>query len=277
VIQFQSVRFQYGSKKLYENFSLQLDNPGIHGLFGTNGTGKSTMLKLINGLLFPQSGTCHVFGHLSPMRHPDMLEKIFYLPEEIDSPAITAVQLGTLKGAFYPRFDLAKLTEMLRIFGIDEKQRIHQMSYGQKKKSYIAVALSSGAPILLMDEPTNGLDIPSKLHFRQAIEQFISNDQLVLISTHQVRDLDHILQHLLILQDGHILMQDSIENIENKYQFEATAAGQVMQESLYTLSNGQTDHHLLHNTTGRRQPAHLETLITAYFEQPDSMHEKTNG
>jgi ABC-2 type transport system ATP-binding protein len=268
VIQFQNLHFDYGKANLYSNFNLSLIEPGIHGLFGTNGTGKSTMLKLINGLLFPHHGQCLVYGEPSQNRHPDLLEKIYYLPEEIDSPAITALQLGELKGQFYPRFDFAKLNELLSIFGIPDGQRMHQMSYGQKKKAYIAVALSTGAPLLLMDEPTNGLDIPSKLHFRQAIEQFRLPDQLILISTHQVRDLDHILQHLLILQDGRILLKSSIAEIQRSFRFTTTSVSETSPEALFSMQNGDLVYHLMHNTTGVDQTPHLETLITAYFEQP---------
>jgi ABC-2 type transport system ATP-binding protein len=274
VIQFKDLTFNYGRGHLYENFNLLLESPGIHGLFGTNGTGKSTMLKLINGLIFPLEGQCNVYGSACKSRHPDILEKIFYLPEEIDSPAITAVQLGMLKGAFYPRFDLAKLTELLSLFGIPEDQRLQQMSYGQKKKAYIAVAISTGAPILLMDEPTNGLDIPSKLHFRQALEQFRMDDQIILISTHQVRDLDHILEHLLILQEGKILLQKSIAAIEETFQCVSTSDNTAPQDVLFTLQNGSIYHHLIRNSTGKPQPANLEALITAYFEAPSLMKEQ---
>jgi ABC-2 type transport system ATP-binding protein len=274
VIQFNDLTFNYGRGHLYEDFNLSLESPGIHGLFGTNGTGKSTMLKLINGLIFPLQGQCTVDGMASQSRHPDILEKIFYLPEEIDSPAITAVQLGMLKGAFYPRFDLAKLTELLSLFGIPEGQRLQQMSYGQKKKAYIAVAISTGAPILLMDEPTNGLDIPSKLHFRQALEQFRTDDQIILISTHQVRDLDHILEHLLILQEGRILLQKSISAIQETFQCISTSENTPPQDVLFTLQNGSIYHHLIRNRTGEPQPAHLEALITAYFEEPSLMKEQ---
>jgi ABC-2 type transport system ATP-binding protein len=272
VIQIKDLSFQYSSSSLYDNFNLLITEPGIHGLFGTNGTGKSTLLKLVNGLLFPISGSCAIYGQLSMTRNPDLLERIYYLPEEIDSPAITAVQLGQLKGAFYPRFDVARLNELLSIFGIPEGQLISKMSYGQKKKTYIAAALSTGAPILLMDEPTNGLDIPSKSHFRQAIEQFKLDDQIILISTHQVRDLDHILQHLLILQEGKILLQKSIEQIQNELLFTSNVEELHPADIIYTKKVGDQHSYIAKNKSGKSQNAHLETLITAIFEQPNLLN-----
>ncbi len=271
MIHIRDLSFQYGKNKIYDQFNLTLDEPGIHGLFGTNGTGKSTLLKIINGLLFPTTGQCEVFGESSPQRSPDLLEKIYYLPEEIDSPAITAQAFGALKGAFYPKFDMAKLNELLMLFGIPENKSMHEMSYGQRKKAMIAIALSTNAPVLLMDEPTNGLDIPSKLRFREAVKGFFHPEHTLIISTHQVRDLDEIMNHLLILQEGQILFQDSIARIEQTFECFSANTTEDSSASLFHYRNGDVSHHIRRNTTGRPSPVHLETLISAFFEQPQAM------
>lgn len=271
MIQIRDLSFHYGTTKIYDHFSLTIEEPGIHGLFGTNGTGKSTLLKLMNGLLFPVAGTCHVFNASSPKRSPELLEKIYYLPEEIDSPAVTAKAFGALKGAFYPKFDQAKLNELLALFQIPENQLMNAMSYGQRKKAMIAIAMSTNAPLLLMDEPTNGLDIPSKLRFREAVQGFFQPQDKLIISTHQVRDLDEIMNHLLILQEGQILFQDSIAHIEETFECYSAPVSSQHEQSLFHLKNGDIAHHIRRNTTGKPSPVHLETLISAFFEQPQAM------
>jgi ABC-2 type transport system ATP-binding protein len=273
VIHIRDLSFQYGKTSIYDNFNLTIDQPGIHGLFGTNGTGKSTLLKLINGLLFPNQGSCTVMNEVSSKRSPDLLEKIYYLPEEIDSPAVTALAFGELKGAFYPQFDNKKLYELLKLFSIPEDKLMHQMSYGQRKKAMIAIAMASNAPLLLMDEPTNGLDIPSKLRFREAVNGFFHSKDILIISTHQVRDLDEIMNHLLILQEGQILFQDSIARIEQTFECYSNSSLEKDDQSLFQLKNGDVVHHIRRNLSGRPSPVHLETLISAFFEQPQAMKE----
>lgn len=212
-----------------------------------------------------------VMDESSQKRPPVLLEKIYYLPEEIDSPAVTAKAFGELKGAFYPQFDSNKLGDLLRLFDIPEDKLMHQMSYGQRKKAMIAIAMSSNAPILLMDEPTNGLDIPSKIRFREAVQGYANPQSMMIISTHQVRDLDEIMSHLLILQEGQILFQDSIRNIEQTFECYSSPSTMTDEQSLFMLKNGDIAHHIRKNKTGQPSPVHLETLISAFFEQPQAM------
>jgi len=204
MIQLQNLEFSYSKKaSLLSNLTLQLEAGRIHGLLGKNGEGKSTLLKLISGLVFPTLGQIEVMGFEPQKRQPEMLQEIFFLPEELPQLTLTVENYEKVYAPFYPNFSSTQFNEYLKEFDVDLKNSmLNKLSHGQKKKVMIAFGLAANTKLLLMDEPTNGLDIPSKGQFRRMVASAVNDDRCLIISTHQVRDLDSLIDSIIIM-DGH--------------------------------------------------------------------------
>lgn len=223
MIKFSNVSFRYARSKPFvlDNVSMDLQPGHIYGLLGKNGVGKSTMFRLISGLNPVTEGSVLTHQCVPFNRCPSMLQDIFLLPEEIDFPAMTALKYGSLYGAFYPKFSLEKMKTYLEQFNIRLDQKLNTMSQGQRKKAYIAFALACNTRILLMDEPTNGLDIPSKTIFRKMLATCQGEERLIIISTHQVRDLERLIDAVIIMEEQHLALCDTAENLLKTFHFGA--------------------------------------------------------
>jgi ABC-2 type transport system ATP-binding protein len=225
MIDLKNLTFGYRSKHtVLQNLTLKLAPGHIYGLLGRNGAGKSSLLHNICGLLFPNGSECLVAGFTPQRRDPKFLQQVYLLPEEVYVPNVSIKSYLNVYAPFYPTFNFGLFYNILKEFDIPAENKLQNMSYGQKKKVMIAFALATQAKILLMDEPTNGLDIPSKKQFRKIIAGTMVDDQIIIISTHQVRDLDSLIDHVLILEDKQIIVNESIERITEKLVFK-----QVMQ------------------------------------------------
>jgi ABC-2 type transport system ATP-binding protein len=219
MIEITNLTFGYGKKSLFQNLNLSLKAGHIYGLLGKNGAGKSTLLKNIAGLVFPTAGTCKVNGYTSKNRLPDFLQELFFVPEDIYMPAISARQFADSTGHFYPNFDNMQFSKILAEFDVPDNKPLTQLSFGQQKKVVIAFGISTNTSLLIMDEPTNGLDIPSKAQFRKIIASSLTEDRCVIISTHQVRDLDNLIDSILILHDQKIVVNTGMDQIAEKVNF----------------------------------------------------------
>ena len=196
------------------------------GCSAATAPGKTTLLNLMSGLLFPKAGSARVAGEEVRRRTPAFLRELYFVPEEFHTPALSARALVRLYGVFYPRFDHAAMERYLAELEIDPEQRMTAMSYGQKKKVLLAFAVASGCRLLLLDEPTNGLDIPAKSQFRRLLAGAATDDRVIVVSTHQVRDLEHLIDPILILDQGSIVFQHTVEEISAALAVrEAGAAG----------------------------------------------------
>jgi ABC-2 type transport system ATP-binding protein len=220
MININNLNFGYHKNNMVlNNLNLRIKPGHIYGLLGRNGAGKSSLLHNICGLLFPKSGTCDVVGENPAARSPRFLQQVYLLPEEIYLPNVSIKSYLSIYAPFYPAFDHDMFTRFLTEFEIPQNNKLQNMSYGQKKKVMISFALATQAKVLLMDEPTNGLDIPSKKQFRKIIAGVIKDDQLIIISTHQVKDLDSLIDQVIILEDQHIILNQPVENITDKLAF----------------------------------------------------------
>ncbi len=220
MIKIENLTFGYKRKGLlFDDLSMQLLPGRIYGLFGKNGAGKTTLLKHMAGLLFPKKGKCFVFDQHASDRKPGVLADIFVIPEEFDLPDVSIQNFITINSPFFPKFDKEQMTKYMSEFKINDESRLTSMSYGQKKKFIIAFGLSANTRLMLMDEPTNGLDIPSKSQFRKIIASSANEDRTILVSTHQVRDLATIIDQVTILDEGTIIFDQSIEDISKKFAF----------------------------------------------------------
>ena len=222
MIEVNNISFRYPGTKhnVFSNFSMSLEANNIYGLLGKNGTGKSTLLYLISGLLRPANGEVKVDGRLATDRQPEMLKDMFIVPEEFNLPAVTLDTYVKINKPFYPNFSQEVLESCLKDFELPQTLKLNELSMGQKKKVYMSFALAAGTKYLFMDEPTNGLDIPSKTQFRRVIANNMSDERTLIISTHQVHDVETLLDHILILSESEMLLNSSVSNICEHFSFE---------------------------------------------------------
>jgi ABC-2 type transport system ATP-binding protein len=212
----------FGYKKgrlLFDNLNLELPLGNIYGLLGKNGAGKTTLLKHITGLLMPQNGECLIEGILATERKPEILNEMFLIPEEFELPSMNGNWFTSMHAPFYPNFSYEEYNKYLTEFQLDESSKLNKMSYGQKKKFMIAFGLATRTRMLILDEPTNGLDIPSKSQFRKVIASSMDESRCILISTHQVRDLSSLIDHVIILDNGQVTFYQSTFDISSKLSF----------------------------------------------------------
>ncbi|GAA3648910.1 ATP-binding cassette domain-containing protein [Flavivirga jejuensis] len=216
--------FNYDKQKsLFNNLSLELESGQIVGLFGKNGSGKSTFLKLISGLINPRSGVVKLNGDNPFKRLPSLMEDVYLVSEDLYIPDISIKKYIDAYAFFYKKFDLEKMHKIMKDFALQETDYLHKISYGQKKKFLIAFALSTNCQFLLLDEPTNGIDITSKSIFRKVLINSITDHQMVIISTHQVRDIETIIDRILILDDGNNVFNYHVNDISEHLKFERLA------------------------------------------------------
>lgn len=212
MLEIKNLTFAYrGTLNVLEDLSLKFEEGGVYGLLGKNGSGKSTLLYLMMGLLKPKTGEVTMDGTNTFERQPNTLSKMFIVPEEYDMPNTNLKQYVAAIRPFYPNFDEQVLKDCLAEFDMKEDIHLNDLSMGQKKKVYISLALAIKTKVLLMDEPTNGLDIPAKSQFRKALMRGMSNDQIIIISTHQVRDVEQIIDHVTIINDNKVLMNEPLD------------------------------------------------------------------
>jgi ABC-2 type transport system ATP-binding protein len=216
MVDIEQLDFAYGRSRLFAGLSLSLGPGNIYGLLGLNGAGKSTLLKLMTGLLFPGAGRISALGHEPAARRPAFLADVFVLPEELNLPAITGEEYVRSLAPFYPRFDAESFDRYRTQFDLPLGLKLTGHSYGQKKKFLLAFGLASGTRLLVLDEPTNGLDIPSKSLFRRLVAQAATEERIFVISTHQVRDVEALIDPLILLHDGRVLLQASMSEIAGR-------------------------------------------------------------
>ncbi|MGN6178985.1 MAG: ABC transporter ATP-binding protein [Mucilaginibacter sp.] len=263
MIQIQELDFAYKKgRPIFTGLNLSLRPGHIYGLLGKNGAGKSTLLKSIAGLAFPKKGRCLINGLNAAKRSVAVLEDLFFLAEEIYVPSLTSAQFLKSTAAFYPKFSITDYYAYLKTLDVDPAAVMDKMSYGQQKKAMIAFGLAANTGVLIMDEPTNGLDIPSKVQFRKLIASVLNEDRCVLISTHQVRDLDSLIDTVLILDNQHIVVESPVDELSEKLVFglyEDTAGLPV----LYEEDTMRGKYAILKNTQNKFSKLDLELFFNA--------------
>ena len=278
MIDVNQVSFSYGRRKpkVLDGFSMQLNQGAVYGLLGKNGTGKSTLLYLMAGLLRPQSGKVCYKGVDTMLRRPSTLQDMFLVPEEFALPNVSLKQYVKLNAPFYPNFSDELLRSCLRDFDMNEDIHLGELSMGQKKKAFMCFALATNTSLLMMDEPSNGLDIPSKSQFRKVIASGMSDEKAVIISTHQVRDIDSLLDHVLIMDASELLLNESVASICDKLYFTEQGMNEPIDDALYVQPSVQGNSVILPNTYGEESKLNLEVLFNAMLTERVKMQTMFN-
>ena len=263
MISIQDLHFSYRKKKVFSGLSLNLQPGYIYGLLGKNGTGKSTLLRGIAGLLFPDKGSIKVAGHTPGKRQPDFLQDVFMVPEEFYLPNVPLDYLIKHPARFYPKFSKSQFEKYVHEFEIPSDNTLQNMSYGQKKKVLISFGLATNASLLLLDEPTNGLDIMSKSQFRKVMAGALDEKKCIIISTHQVKDLENLIDRVTIIDEGSILFDQAIEKIANKLSFKISYDNTEIKQSLYSESSLKGNAIVTANMDGEESKIDLELLYKA--------------
>lgn len=268
MIQISNLNFNYRKNPLlFENFSLTQEPGSILGILGVNGSGKSTLMKIISGLLNAPEASIKVMSDVPFRRTPSFLEEIFMVPEDYILPEITINKYIKLNAKFYPRFDYEKLEKITNQFNINSKHRLTNLSYGQRKKFLIAFALATNCKLLLFDEPTNGLDIPSKTIFRQVLASSVKKNQLVLISTHQVKDVESLIDKILIIKQGKAVFHQNLWDISEKYAF--TISTNPQKENALYQEPAPGGSKIIKPANGVPSPVDIELLFNAVIKGVD--------
>ncbi len=278
MIDVQNLSFSYGRRKakVFEDFSLALDKGAVYGLLGKNGTGKSTLLYLMTGLLRPQAGKVYYKGVDVALRYPLTLQDMSLVPEEFSLPNVSMKQYVKLNAPFYPRFSQEQLNACLRDFGMDADIHLGELSMGQKKKAFMCFALAANTSLLLMDEPSNGLDIPSKSQFRKVIASGMSDDKAVIISTHQVRDIDSLLDHVVIVDGTRVLLNASVKEICERLYFAEQGMNEPTEDALYVQPSVQGNSVIFPNAFHEETNLNLEVLFNAMLAERVKMQSMFN-
>jgi ABC-2 type transport system ATP-binding protein len=241
----------------------------ICGLLGANGAGKSTLLRLLAGLSFPRQGSCRVLGYEPARREPQFLSEIFLLPEEVSVPPLTAAAYGRCHGDLYPRFDHGVFERLLAEFALPQDRRLTTFSLGQKKKFLLAFGIATGARLMILDEPTNGLDLAGKARFRRALIEHFSPERSFLISTHQVHDLQGLIDAVVIIAEGGALLGASLDILARRLSVEIAAA--PPEDALYVEESVEGFRVIRENHGGVEHELDLELLFGLATQAPDTM------
>lgn len=274
MIEIRNLNFSYSKKKpILKNVNLNLQSGNIFGLLGKNGAGKSTLLKNIAGLLFPRQGTVTVFGYHAHERLPQFLREIYIIPEEFSLPAFTIKKYVDIYAVFYPRFSQEQFYHSLEEFKLNPKEKLTTLSYGQKKKVIIGFGLASNCNLLLMDEPTNGLDIPSKSQFRKIVAAAATEERCFIISTHQVKDVENLIDPIIILDQGEIIFHQTFENVSKRLAFAVQQELVEDEQVVYAQSVLGGYSVVTENRTGEEGSIDLEILFNSITSGTDKINQ----
>ena len=267
----EKLSFGYSGEDLFRDLDLELKPGMIYGLLGKNGAGKTSLLRLISGQLFPSEGNLNVLGCKPRLRAPEMLRDIYFIPEEFPIPRLSGTRYLSLNSPFYPRFDTQRFLELCEGFQIDPALTLSQISLGQKKKFLLAFGLASGARFLILDEPTNGLDIPSKRQFRRLAASSLREDQTILISTHQVRDMENLIDPVIIIDSGRVLFSGSIASISAKFRMSLETSEPLPSQAVYYEKVPGGYSVVRRNEEGDDAPVDLEVFFNMVIERGDEI------
>lgn len=270
MITIDNLDFSYKNTAVFSNISLNFKPGNIYGLLGENGVGKTTLLKIICGLQPAIGGSCKVDGIDSFERQPDVLQRICFLPDDVQLPdGTTPNDYVKTIAPFYPNYAYATFLHLMQELEVDPMKKFKEMSFGQQKKSMIACTLSMGTPYVLLDEPSNGLDIPSKAQLRSILSKRANEETTIIISTHQVRDVENLIDPIIILSHDKVLLNASIQQITEKLYFDYNTAQRP--DALYSEALPAGYAHVVVNTEGLESQVNIEMLFNTVLHNQETI------
>lgn len=278
MITINDISFSYDKRNgdLFHDFSLELEAGNVYGLLGKNGAGKSTLIYLMTGLLTPTSGEVLIDDVNVRRRLPKTMSDLFLVPEEFELPKMSIKTYVSLNAPFYPNFSMADMQRYLDIFemGSDLNVKLNALSMGQKKKVFMAFAFATNTRVLIMDEPTNGLDIPSKSQFRKLVSSGMTDDKMMLISTHQVRDISDILDHVTIIEQSKVLLNTAMADVTSHIAFRPLRDGD---QPIFTQQSAYGTLGVVPAQPDEETAVDLEMLFNATLQNPDAINQLFNA
>ena len=274
MISFNQIGFRYRlGSQVFRDFSMTLSPGHVYGVLGENGVGKSTLMKLASGVLIPTAGSVTIDGREASLREEATMAKIIYLPEEFSLPALTLDEFRKVTAPFYPSFSDESFEEYCRVLDVVRDRRLDKLSMGQRKRAYLAFAFACRAEWLLLDEPTNGLDVAAKEAFRRLVARYVDEGQSIIISTHSVREIDSLIDHLIILDRKGIVLDASIGEIGSRLRFGRCSAEE---EPLYSESTLAGTSGVVVNTTDEESPVDIEMLFMSSLRSTERLRRLFN-
>ena len=273
MIKVENLSFTYPKSKhmVLHDFSFSLEAGRVYGLLGRNGAGKSTLLYLITGLLTPKKGKIMYHDINVRSRLPMTLQDMFLVPEEFELPSISLKKYIDLNAPFYPNFSKEDMYKYLHCFEMDMDVNLGALSMGQKKKVFMSFALATNTSLLLMDEPTNGLDIPGKSQFRKFMASGMTDNKTIVISTHQIRDIDKMLDSVMIMDESRVLLNESTVHICEKLCLKERDDRSLIDKALFAVPSLHGNSLLLLNEHNEDSDINIELLFNAILAQPQKI------
>ncbi|HEY7195090.1 MAG TPA: ABC transporter ATP-binding protein [Steroidobacteraceae bacterium] len=216
-IQLERLHYRVGKAFEIKDLDLHVPAGSIYGFLGPNGSGKTTTIRLILGLLRPLDGRITVLGDVMPEQHARVLGRVGYVPEQPHLDATLTVQeLIDFQAAFYPRWDHGRAAELRGGFELDREQLFGRLSKGQKAKLMILLALSQGAELLVLDEPTDGLDPVVRRDILSALLTYVSErGATIFISSHLVHELERVCDWVAVMDNGRLITESPMEKLKH--------------------------------------------------------------
>ncbi|GET46658.1 ABC transporter ATP-binding protein [Capnocytophaga felis] len=277
MITVKNLDFSFRKKNIFKDLNLDIEPGQICGLFGKNGVGKTTFLYNLAGLLFPNQGTIQVLGFAPKERKTDFLREIFVIPDEVYLPDTSVEKYQKRLSCFYPKFSLEQFRNFLRAFEVSEEEKLHNLSYGQRKKVLISFALAANTSVVLMDEPTNGLDISGKTQFRKIMAEIMNDERCFIISTHQTKDLENLIDRVIVLDEKKVLFNQSMQEISQFLEFKASHDKTQREEAFYLEESFFGDMLVLPNNSHNESKIDLELLYKAVISNPKKVNDWFNS
>jgi ABC-2 type transport system ATP-binding protein len=272
MIEARNLRFRYDRRKeLFRGLDLNFEPGTIYGLLGKNGAGKTTLLKIMVGLLFPKAGEALIAGEAAERRDPTVLARVYFLPEEQFAPPISSLTYGKQYGAFYPNYDAAKFESLLAQFEVEPGILLPKLSHGQRKKALLAFSLACNAEVTILDEPTNGLDIPSKGQFRRVLAQEATEQRTFILSTHQVKDVENLIDSVVIVDEGKLLFSENMYRVGTRLAQSFSSSEPTEGSALYTEQTVGGFVSLRESEQDEESQIDMELLFNAITNRPEKV------
>ena len=274
VLSIRHLSKSFGSRRILTDINLDVTPGEIFGFLGPNGSGKTTTIKLMLGLLRMEQGEIRICGRNIVT---DFEEAVKSVGGIIENPEMYKYLTGRQNleqyARMYGNIPKERFDEVIRLVGLQTRidDKISKYSLGMRQRLGLAQAILHRPALLVLDEPTNGLDIPSKSQFRKVLASGMSEEKSVVISTHQVRDIDRLLDHVIVIDGSQVLLDESVVRITDKLFFAEQGMSDPTDDALYVQPSVHGNSVILPNHYGEESPLNLELLFNALLTEREKI------